>query len=296
MANAPSLDAGDLAAVFRHVFSQLPDEAVVYPSENHYYFAFTGGGEKIRGNLWLDVGARDRGELAFSYAIYRNGEHYQGYTQTFQAPALILKRLEPFVYSATFESRTVRFRLHELTVRLPAGVRLRPGEVYIGPSFDDSGLQFALIYFKRYRHFHWILDEEQPVPEHFEPRGSDLVVGRRSKFVFFRDVAQNRLILVGVSAKEAAANSPFDGPFDHLPDNYIENGQVDLRSALSSYMDEPKTVDRFGRSLDAPSIRIAIQPYMLYEKLQDLSWVSDCKKRYNPNSLLFYACLANSDQ
>ena len=296
MVPAPSLNPADATAVFRHVFSQLPSETVIYPSENHYYFVFTGGGEKIHGNLWLDVGARDRGELTLSYATYRHGQRDQSYGQTFGPPTLALTRLEAFLYSATFESRTVRFRLHQLTVKPPAGMKLRPGEVYVGPSFDDSGLQFALLFFKRYRHFHWILDQDQPVPDELVPHGPDLLVGRTSKFVFYRDVPQSRLILVGVSAKESIGNSPFDGPFDQLPDNYIESGQVDLWSPLSTYMDDPKGIDRFGRSVDSPSIRMSIQPYMTYEKLQDLDWVAACKKRHTPPSDKFYACLANAEE
>lgn len=296
MAPAPALDPGDEGAVLRHVFSQLPDEAVVYPSENHYYFEFKGGREQLRGNLWLDVGVRDRGELMLSYAAYRGGERYQTYGRTFGPPDLKLTRLEPLLYRAEYHSRSVLFRLFRLTRQPPAGLRLRTGEVYVGPSFDDSGLRFALVYFKRYRHFHWILNPEDAGRESFTGHGADLVAGRRSKFVFYRDAAQNRLILVGVSAKEVNANSPFDGPFDQLPDNLIESGEVDLRTALSAYLDEPKSVDRFGRSVGSPALRVSIQPYMAYDKLRDLDWVARCKQSRKPGSDEFYACLANADE
>lgn len=296
MAPATSLDPADPAAVFRHVFSQLPQETIIYPSENHYYFVFKGGREEIHGNLWLDVGARDRGQLTISYATYRGGGRYQAYGRTFGPRDLTLTRLQPLLYRATYESRTVRFRLHKLVARLPASMKLRPGEVYVGPSFDDSGLQFALVYFKRYRHFHWVLDQDRPVPDTLVPHGAYLLVGRTSKFVFYRDASQNRLILAGVSAKEAIGNSPFDGPFDQLPDNLIEAGEVDLLTPLSAYMDDPKSIDRFGRSVNSPAIRTSIQPYMTYEKLRDLDWVADCEKSRQPSSDEFYACLANAEE
>ena len=60
-------------------------------------------------------------------------------------------------------------------------------------------------------------------------------------------------------------NNYFDGPFDQLPDNFIE-GET-LRNAILEI--DPKLkgkIDRFGGSPDG-EIRYMIAPYKLYKKI-----------------------------
>ena len=64
------------------------------------------------------------------------------------------------------------------------------------------------------------------------------------------------------------ANNYFDGPFDQLPDNFIE-GEA-LRDAILAVRPQLKgEIDRFGASPDG-SIRFNIGPYLPYREVRDL--------------------------
>jgi len=94
-------------------------------------------------------------------------------------------------------------------------------------------------------------------------------------FAFYRD--DNRKILIGVNERNSRLNSPFDGPFDQLPENFIE-GET-LREAIVAAAPEVKgKVDRLGYFSDN-SGRFLINPYRLYRAEADLA--------------LFHACVTN---
>ena len=58
-----ALDLEDIDAVFWHVFSKLPDEVLVYPSGNYYYFTMYVDRRQIWGNIRLAAGRRENGVL-----------------------------------------------------------------------------------------------------------------------------------------------------------------------------------------------------------------------------------------
>ena len=61
------------------------------------------------------------------------------------------------------------------------------------------------------------------------------------------------------------ANNYFDGPFDQLPDNFIE-GET-LRDAILNVRPQLKgQIDRFGSAPDG-SIRFMIGPYLPYQAI-----------------------------
>jgi hypothetical protein len=289
-----NLDLRNPQSVFAHVFRQLPDEVEVFPSENHLYFAFPSAAGELRGNLWLDVAARDRGILGIVYAVRNQGEKVLEIDSDLRAPFLSLRRRAVFDYEIEFEHRTVRFLLHRLVVRYPVAAKLRRGEEYVGPSFDESGLEFALVFCMARRHFLWILNEDALVPEEFDAPLPYLAVGKRTRFVFYRDRQYSRLILVGVSLDEVMQNSPFDGPFDQLPDNYIELGEVNLDRYLAQVLTNPHEVDRFGRSRNG-GLRTSILPYVDYRTMADLDFVRDCRAQHRRSEDAFYACLAGAE-
>ena len=66
-----TVDFEDVDAMFWHVFSGLPDEVVVYPSENYYYFIVYLGGRQFWGNIRLPAGRWDRGVLSFGYFEFK---------------------------------------------------------------------------------------------------------------------------------------------------------------------------------------------------------------------------------
>ena len=57
-----------------------------------------------------------------------------------------------------------------------------------------------------------------------------VLIGRRSGFAFFKDIALHRKLLVGVYAGNIDVNNYLDGPFDQLPDNFLEGDE--LRPAI----------------------------------------------------------------
>ena len=66
-----SVDLSDVDAVFWHIFSRLPDEVTVYPSENYYYFIMYTDRRQLWGNIRLAAGRRERGVLSFAYFEFR---------------------------------------------------------------------------------------------------------------------------------------------------------------------------------------------------------------------------------
>ena len=66
-----SVDLNDVDEVFWHIFSRLPDQVTVYPSENYYYFIMYTDRRQLWGNIRLAAGRRDRGVLSFAYFEFR---------------------------------------------------------------------------------------------------------------------------------------------------------------------------------------------------------------------------------
>ncbi len=57
------IDLEDVDAVFWHIFSKLPAEVTIFPSENYYYFIMYIEGRQLWGNMRLPAGRRERGVL-----------------------------------------------------------------------------------------------------------------------------------------------------------------------------------------------------------------------------------------
>ncbi|HKS63893.1 MAG TPA: hypothetical protein VJT13_19480, partial [Xanthobacteraceae bacterium] len=120
-----------------------------------------------------------------------------------------------------------------------------------------------------------------------------ILVGKRTGFAFYRDHRMNRKILIGAFEGNMRANNYFDGPFDQLPDNFIE-GEA-LRDAILAVRPQLKGhIDRFGASPDG-SIRFDIGPYLPYNEVRDLFPVDACavKKQKRPD---YYRCFVANDE
>ena len=163
----------------------------------------------------------------------------------------------------------------------PSGVKppanlLAPDERFIGPVFDESGVRFFLVFNGKLKTFLYIVDDGVPLPEETFPAraNSRIEIGRRTGFAYFHDLKLPRKILAGVYEDNLLLNSYYDGPFDQLPDNFIE-GET-LRSAILAASPPLKgKIDRFGRALDR-NIRYAIKPYLAYVELSDLAPLERC--------------------
>ncbi len=245
-----TLDVADPMKVFAFVFNSLPDRVNVYPTENYYYFTFTHNGVDYAGDIRLSAGDRDKGKVQFAYYEQMSGwlEETPGFFQALDASnGVKLEKLERFVYQMTYGGKSVIFELNDLSRVKPPADALAPKETFIGPVFDDSGVRFFLVYNAAINNFLYILDETVDVTDDFAtgPRGDRILVGKSTGFVFYRDRRRDRKILIGIYGENVDVNNYFDGPFDQLPDNFIE-GEA-LRDAILKVQPNLKgRIDRLG--------------------------------------------------
>ncbi len=273
------LDVTDLKSVLSFVLGQLPDRVHVVPTENYYYFYFFHGGVKYAGNLRFDVGLRDRGVVAFTY--FRDTTLWQSDPKDYHAMlgpehGVTVERAAPLTYRVSFKDRSVVFQLNDLSeVRPPDGV-LATGETFLGPVADESGMRFFLVFDQALKVFHYVLDESVPMRDELiaVPGLTRFRIGRRTGFAFHRDTGRNRWLLVGVHALNIDQNNYFDGPFDQLPDNFIEGDE--LKQALVQVNPEiADRIDRLGISPDGER-RELIAPYLEYESIEHLAEFEPC--------------------
>lgn len=262
---ATELFIDDPRAVFAYVLGQLPARVQVYPTENYYYFRFVHAGVPYGGNIRLAPGARDRGEVYFSYGeevTDWNRDPPDRFAALGPTQGVTVEREAPLVYRVSHDGKSVTFALNDLSAVKPPPGLLRADERYIGPVFDESAIRFFLVFNSRLRIFHYILDETQGVADQLFAPEPDIPIriGKRTGFAFYN--YENRNILVGVSAAQLHLNTMLDGPFDQLPENFIEGES--LRDAIEA--SDPKVkgkIDRLGHYSDGAS-RHLIHPYLPY--------------------------------
>lgn len=295
LAQARPLDTGDLMAVFASVFGSLPGTVKVYPTENYYYFTFFSDGIEFAGNFRLDASDRDEGILHFAYfTAYAqwNQELVSEYRALTSADGVSLEKLDDLSYKATYKGRSVTFQLNDLTdVRPPTGA-LGPDEKYLGPVFDESGVELYLVFNKRLSIFHYVLNESGATADQLIPSAvSDRIwIGHRSGFAYYADQLRNRKILIGVFNGNSLVNNYFDGPFDQLPDNFIKGDE--LKDALEAAFPSIKgKIDRFGNA-EGGQTRILITPYMHYDAQYELQYFSDCAEANRGGDDAYYRCFA----
>jgi hypothetical protein len=289
---ATSLAVDDPMAVFAFVLSGLPDRVKVYPTENYYYFTSIHRGVPYAGNIRIELGDGDKVTVHFVY--------YQDWTEWREDSPLThivldssrgvgVEKLDRLVYRLSYGGKSVVFALNDLSqVKPPAGA-LAPDEKFIGPIFDESAIRFFLVYNSRLKVFHYILDETVNVADEFfqTRRSNRILIGKRTGFAFYRDHRLNRKILVGVYEGNYRLNTYFDGPFDQLPDNFIE-GET-LRQAILEVSPGLKgKIDRFGSS-PSGEVRYLIKPYALYRTERDLYGVDKCA-RARVRAASYYGC------
>lgn len=284
-------DLNNPLAIFRHVFSSLGDEVTVYPTENYYYFESPLRGVTLKGNIGLLADSRDRGIVNFAYeeeyAIEDPGHPpLEKEVDLTARDGVYLRRVTDFKYTITFEGRTVTFNLNEVGMSPPRKARLSADEIFVGPSFDESGLQFYLINNKKCNTLFWILNEDSFVPEAFLSYTPTILIGRRTEFAFYDDRDNSRKILIGVKKDNVIQNNWYDGPFDQLPDNYIKTGQVMLQEYVeSAYPHAKGRIDKYGIFLSNRDVRVAIAPYLEYSSKTQLAKLIDpSKTRSKSNS------------
>ncbi len=281
-----NLDLENPRAVFSYIFAHLNDEVTVFPTENYYYFIFPIQGNVIWGSLALFADSRDQGEINLGYIVKTDKrlaapDKPVGGSGAFTAKdGVIVKKINDFAYSVSADGRTVVFKLNDVGVVPPQKAKLLPDEIYVGPSFDESGLKFFLVFNQSQNHLYWILNEDGFVAEKFTPLTDDIVIGDRTEFAFYADRPNRRKILIGVEGWNVLANNWYDGPFDQMPDNYVKTGKIEVKKYLeAAYPNAAGKIDQYGNYLGTDGSRVAVAPYLVYFSREDLvSAVESCKK------------------
>ena len=286
------LAVDDPMAVFAFVFNSLPDRVKVYPTENYYYFTFVHNGKSYDGNIRLDASTRDDGKVDFAYSEDLKewlDETPVQHVLLDASKGVVVEKVERLVYRITYGQKSVVFALNDLSQVKPPANALGANETFIGPIFDDSAIRFFLVYNSKLKIFHYILDETVKVAEEFVPshRADRILIGKRTGFAFYRDHRLDRKILIGVFEGNVRVNNYFDGPFDQLPDNFIE-GET-LRNILLQVEPGLKgKIDRWGGSADG-SVRYSIDPYLAYRTESDLNPFHRCAAKEQRSSS-YYNC------
>src|SRR5215510_10262595 len=187
---ASTLDVNDPMAVLGFVFAGLPDRVKVYPTENYFYFTFIHNGAPYDGNIRLDASNRDDGKVIFAYSedlVEWRGETEVKHLVLDQSAGVKLEKIDRLVYRMTYRDKSVVFELNDLSGVRPAANALAPDETFIGPVFDESGIRFFLVFDRKLKIFHYILDETVRVADQLErAKGTDrILIGKRTGFAFY---------------------------------------------------------------------------------------------------------------
>lgn len=273
------LDVKNPNAVFQAVFDALPAKVTVYPTESYYYFTFPLNGIVYAGNIRFDAWDQFDGKVHFAYYVeyaYWRKPLEPFYKKLGPDDGVKVEQINKFLYKISFKGKTVEFALPDLSNVKPAPGQLRADEVYIGPSWDESGVQFFLIYNKTAKTFLYLLNDNPKVDQYAPSSLSPAVtVGIRTSFAFYKDKLADRQILMGDFIGHTMLNDYFDGPFDQLPDNYVQgNTLLDAILEVEPGLKNEKA-DRYGAD-PTGEFRYGITSYKYYGKLPELKPIVDC--------------------
>lgn len=284
------VDVKDPRSVLYALLSQLQPEATIFPSENYYYFTFYDHGLAYSGSLRLPADSRDKGLIELNYnEAYSRWQRSEGGVETTLGPddGVRVEKLARFLYRVTYRDVSVSFKLHELDMTLSSGTKLFPGEVYVGSLFDESGIEFDLVYSAPRNAFMFLLRTAGSGNEYLRDIGGGLLLGRRTGFVYYNDTMFNRLILVAVNSDMLRENSAYDGPFDQLPENYFDELKF-LDYVYKVYPHLKGELQPHGTYADGTIF--ALIAYVEYHTLSDLDFLRRCNAK-SPRRDRFYDCI-----
>jgi len=287
------VDLNNRDRVLDLVLNQMPSEIMVYPSEGYYYFSFLNNGEWIKGNLRFDKTQRDKGEVYFVYYkdIEKTPETGKTYFYTLhENNGVTLKKISPFSYKLSFKGIHRTVRIYDAHYELSHKPILPEYEEYIGPIFDDSGVRFHFIYDHKAHTFLYVLNSDLGYSETFRSIDSEnrILIGTRSKFAFYHDRQYRRMLLVGVYKQYIDQNNHYDGPFDQLPDSFMDGEH--FRNILEEY--DPSLIGAlypYGVYKNEPESRYAVIPYMEYSDESELYKTYICTDK--PQHFTLNQCL-----
>lgn len=290
-----TMDITDIKQVLGFILSALPKTVKVYPTENYYYFSFYWQGHEYAGNLRLAARDRDQGKIHFAYFPAANSSSEDGdmhYRAMGAADGVTISKKSDLTYQVSFQGRTTTFELNDLSAMTPPKEILGADETYLGPMMDESGFKLYLIYNRRHKLFHYVLNESEPLPDLFSPmpESERISIGRRSGFAFYQDRVLNRKILIGVHSRNVIMNNYYDGPFDQLPDNFIKGDE--LKDAIMASDNSTRgKIDRYGYFINGEG-RYLISPYIQYQEPTDMLFYDECATTTGLPDSEYHRCLA----
>jgi len=279
-----TLKVNEALPVFNMVLESLPDRVTIYPTENYYYFKFNYAGVQYSGNIRLENERRDQGQVHFAFAPEFTEWKEQDpavFKVLSKADGVTIEKINDLSYRVSNGTKTVVFDLNDLRHVKPPQGAMSADERFIGPIFDESGVRFLMVYNQKLKAFHYLLDETITPNESFTPSPSTdrILIGKRTGFAFYRDHKLDRKILIGVFEGNSRVNNYYDGPFDQLPDNFIEGNSLhDAILDVAPYL--KGRIDRYGSSFDGET-RYMVAPYTQYASEEDL--------------LMFHRCATSKD-
>jgi len=275
-------------AVFAEILKQLPPTVKVYPTENYYYFHFFHNGQRYAGNIRLGQPDIRAGKVMFNYFLATTSWHFDEKDHFIifgQKDDVKIVSHSPLEHTITVDDVSVRFELNDLSKIIPPEGLLGPQEIYLGPVFDESGMEFYLVYNRARRHFAFYLNEFSASRDSFIAlsKKSPFEQGLRTGFVFWHNKSRNRRLLIAVYEQNVELNNTLDGPFDQLPDNFIKGDEL-KDAILHARPDMKEKIDRYG-NFAGEKQRFLVSPYLTYFVPEDLDTLELCTKNIKPQKV-----------
>lgn len=291
--------------MFDYIFSYLPTYAVVYPTEQFYYFVtnLDSVGE-VSGNI--RVADLDKGKISFVY--FKVGAKFEGKEDnSFKSVVLTdgegveIEKVNDSLFKVTYAGKTVSFKIPDYVNQEPS-IEMLPEEKFIGRIMDESGTGLLLFFNNKTNSFYEVLDEDY-ITDRFSPLDKGFIIGNRTGFIYFDDNADDykRKILVGVDEKNARANNFLDGPGDHVPIHI--NFKSEMIKAYPSVL-LGAGLDDYGITLGTDEwSRFVVGPFNFYENPEEIvklksACLSDGSKEDEvsvSDKSIFWTCLTKED-
>lgn len=250
--------------MFEYVFSWLPPRCVVYPTEGFYYFATDVDGTRVMGNV--RVADLDKGRLGAAYFTVPDKRTWSLFVDA--SKGLSIERDTPFSYFVEYRGKTVHFLLTPVGEAAPEQLLLLPNEQFVGHVYDESAVEFFLLFNGATTSFYYVLNTEVPLNERLDRITDTLWVGRRTGFAFYRDDEFDRMLLVGTSLEHGDRNDYFDGPQDQVPFR-AEHRDLLHRAYPNTLLGDG--IDEHGVFLNRKEwARIAISPFLRYARVDEV--------------------------
>lgn len=286
------VDFEDRSAVLTMLMDRMGNTITVYPSEGYYYFDFYSNGDWIRGNLRFDKSNRDQGDVSFVYykVLKRSESERTVSSGTLNKDVgFELNSIGDLKYLMKFNGREVVVQLYQAKHELTNPPTLYENESYVGPVFDESGVRFHLLFDNETHEFSYLLNSDFGFPETFEysvgTETDHIVIGTRTEFAYYFDSDRDRYILIGVAAENIRNNSYYDGPFDQLPDNFVDGDELKEKIELYAPEYNGKLLS-YGHFKAEENIRFAITNYKRYEHDYELRPFEFCRAKASTSSSL----------